>query len=124
LLLLMHIGGGSMEIVYGRDEDPAMSMSLPLGAGRLTHSHLRNHPADRRQVKRLRRHVRDVLAPAVQRMATVEQVAACYGVKLGYVYRLACLRRWQRRRDRDRRVRYRAADVDAVLGARRVSKHA
>jgi hypothetical protein len=46
---------------------------------------------------------------------TVEQVAARYGIKLGYVYRLACLRRWQHRRDHDRRVRYRAADVHAVL---------
>jgi hypothetical protein len=53
---------------------------------------------------------------------TVEQVAARYGIKRGYVYRLACLHPWQRRRDRDRRVRYRAADVDAVLGSRRVAK--
>ncbi|MEU4425878.1 hypothetical protein AB0F81_35105 [Actinoplanes sp. NPDC024001] len=67
-LLLLDIGGGSMEIVQGRDEDPAVSMSLPLGARRLTHEHLPDHPADRRDVKRLRRHVRDVLDPAVRRL--------------------------------------------------------
>jgi exopolyphosphatase / guanosine-5'-triphosphate,3'-diphosphate pyrophosphatase len=66
--LLLDIGGGSMEIAHGRDEDPSMAVSLPLGAGRLTRSHLPDHPADRRQVKRLRLHVRELLAPAVQRL--------------------------------------------------------
>jgi exopolyphosphatase / guanosine-5'-triphosphate,3'-diphosphate pyrophosphatase len=68
-LLVLDIGGGSMEIVQGRDEDPALALSLPLGAGRLTRSHLRDHPASPKQVKRLRRHIRDVLAPAVQRVS-------------------------------------------------------
>ncbi|WP_442875068.1 Ppx/GppA family phosphatase [Actinoplanes sp. NBC_00393] len=67
-LLLLDIGGGSMEIVQGRDEDPAVSLCLPLGARRLTHSHLPDHPADGKDVKRLRRHVRDVLTPAVRRL--------------------------------------------------------
>jgi exopolyphosphatase/guanosine-5'-triphosphate,3'-diphosphate pyrophosphatase len=67
-LLLLDIGGGSMEIVQGRDEDPAVSLCLPLGARRLTHSHLPDHPAGRSDVKRLRRHVRDVLTPAVRRL--------------------------------------------------------
>jgi len=69
-LLLIDIGGGTMEIVYGRDEDPTVAMSLPLGAGRLTRDHLPDHPADRRQVRRLRRHVHDALAPAVRRLAS------------------------------------------------------
>jgi exopolyphosphatase / guanosine-5'-triphosphate,3'-diphosphate pyrophosphatase len=67
-LLLLDIGGGSMEIAEGRDEDPDVAVSLPLGAGRLTRSHLPDHPAGRRQVKRLRAHVREVIAPAVQRL--------------------------------------------------------
>jgi len=67
-LLLLDIGGGSMEIAQGRDEDPALAISLPLGAGRLTRSHLPDHPASRRQVKVLREYVREVLGPAVQRL--------------------------------------------------------
>jgi exopolyphosphatase/guanosine-5'-triphosphate,3'-diphosphate pyrophosphatase len=67
-LLLLDIGGGSMEIVQGRDENPAVSLSLPLGAGLLTRSHLPEHPATSRDVKRLRRHVRGVLAPVVRRL--------------------------------------------------------
>src|SRR5215471_16550792 len=34
--LVLDIGGGSMEIVFGRDAEPELSISLPLGAGRLT----------------------------------------------------------------------------------------
>jgi exopolyphosphatase/guanosine-5'-triphosphate,3'-diphosphate pyrophosphatase len=67
-LLLLDIGGGSMEIAHGRDEDPALAISLPLGAGRLTRGHLPDHPADRATIKALRGHIREVLAPAVQRM--------------------------------------------------------
>jgi exopolyphosphatase / guanosine-5'-triphosphate,3'-diphosphate pyrophosphatase len=67
-LLMLDIGGGSMEIAYGRDEDPAFVVSLPLGAGRLTRSHLPHHPAKPAQVKALRRHIRDALEPAVQRL--------------------------------------------------------
>lgn len=68
-LLLLDIGGGSMEIVGGRDEDPSFVVSLPLGAGRLTRSHLPHHPATRRQVKALRRHAREMLAAPAQRLA-------------------------------------------------------
>jgi exopolyphosphatase/guanosine-5'-triphosphate,3'-diphosphate pyrophosphatase len=68
-LLLLDIGGGSMEIVAGRDEDPEFVVSLPLGAGRLTRSHLPRHPAPGRDVKVLREHVRDVLAAPAQRLA-------------------------------------------------------
>jgi exopolyphosphatase / guanosine-5'-triphosphate,3'-diphosphate pyrophosphatase len=67
-LLMLDIGGGSMEVAQGRDEDPALAISLPLGAGRLTRSHLPEHPADRVQLKPLREHIREVLTPAVQRL--------------------------------------------------------
>jgi exopolyphosphatase/guanosine-5'-triphosphate,3'-diphosphate pyrophosphatase len=69
-LLLLDIGGGSMEIAAGRDEDPSFAVSLPLGAGRLTRSHLPDHPATTRQVKALRRHVKDLLAVPAQRLAS------------------------------------------------------
>src|ERR1044072_6026789 len=35
-LLVLDIGGGSLEIAAGYDEDPDTALSLPLGAGRLT----------------------------------------------------------------------------------------
>ncbi len=34
--LLLDIGGGSLEVAYGIDEEPDAAVSLPLGAGRLT----------------------------------------------------------------------------------------
>ncbi|HEX8627964.1 MAG TPA: hypothetical protein VF755_07320, partial [Catenuloplanes sp.] len=46
---------------------------------------------------------------------TVEEISARYGLKPSYVYRLACLRQWPRRRDRDRRVRYCGENVEATL---------
>ncbi|HEX2301378.1 MAG TPA: hypothetical protein VHH34_23235, partial [Pseudonocardiaceae bacterium] len=35
-LLMLDIGGGSLEIASGIDEEPDVAVSLPLGAGRLT----------------------------------------------------------------------------------------
>src|SRR3954452_11928845 len=35
-LLVLDIGGGSLELATGCDEDPDLAVSLPLGAGRLT----------------------------------------------------------------------------------------
>ena len=35
-LLVVDIGGGSLELAAGMDEDPDAAISLPLGAGRLT----------------------------------------------------------------------------------------
>jgi len=67
-LLLLDIGGGSAEIAYGRDEDPAVAVSLPLGAGRITRRSLPDHPASRRQVKAVRAHARDVLQPLAERL--------------------------------------------------------
>jgi exopolyphosphatase/guanosine-5'-triphosphate,3'-diphosphate pyrophosphatase len=43
-LLVTDIGGGSMEIVLGRDAQPELAVSLPLGAGRLTREFLPDDP--------------------------------------------------------------------------------
>lgn len=61
-LLVMDIGGGSLEIAAGIDEDPAAAVSLPLGAGRLTRERLRGDPPDRDDIADLRRHVRATIA--------------------------------------------------------------
>ena len=47
-LLVLDIGGGSLEVAYGMDEDPDAAVSLPLGAGRLTSALAARRPARRR----------------------------------------------------------------------------
>ncbi|MFI7387389.1 Ppx/GppA family phosphatase [Streptomyces sp. NPDC049813] len=64
-LLVLDIGGGSLEIAYGMDEEPDAVVSLPLGAGRLTAGWLPGDPADPADVKALRRHVRAQIARTV-----------------------------------------------------------
>ncbi|MET9434217.1 Ppx/GppA phosphatase family protein [Streptomyces sp. NPDC006551] len=64
-LLLLDIGGGSLEIAYGIDEEPDAAVSLPLGAGRLTAGWLPGDPAEAADVKALRRHVRAQIARTV-----------------------------------------------------------
>jgi exopolyphosphatase / guanosine-5'-triphosphate,3'-diphosphate pyrophosphatase len=67
-LLLLDIGGGSMEVAWGRGERPELAVSLPLGAGRLTGTHLRGDPPRHRDVKALRRHVRQALGEVADRL--------------------------------------------------------
>ncbi|GAA3488011.1 MULTISPECIES: Ppx/GppA phosphatase family protein [Streptomyces] len=68
-LLLLDIGGGSLEIAYGIDEDPDAAVSLPLGAGRLTAAHLPGDPPDAQDVRALRRQVRAEIARTVGEFA-------------------------------------------------------
>jgi exopolyphosphatase/guanosine-5'-triphosphate,3'-diphosphate pyrophosphatase len=64
-VLLLDIGGGSLEIACGPDEQPDTAVSLPLGAGRLTAAWLPGDPPDPGDVRRLRRHVRAEIARTV-----------------------------------------------------------
>ncbi|MFF2410552.1 Ppx/GppA family phosphatase [Streptomyces sp. NPDC058092] len=64
-LLVLDIGGGSLEIAYGMDEEPDAAVSLPLGAGRLTAGWLPGDPPDPADVRALRRHVRARIARSV-----------------------------------------------------------
>jgi exopolyphosphatase / guanosine-5'-triphosphate,3'-diphosphate pyrophosphatase len=61
-LLMLDIGGGSLEIAAGHDEEPAVAISLPLGAGRLTREWLPGDPPSADDVRRLRKHVRAEIA--------------------------------------------------------------
>jgi exopolyphosphatase / guanosine-5'-triphosphate,3'-diphosphate pyrophosphatase len=61
-LLMLDIGGGSLEIASGVDEEPGVALSLPLGAGRLTRDWLADDPPSRDEVRRLRKHVRAEIA--------------------------------------------------------------
>ncbi|MGW4034455.1 Ppx/GppA phosphatase family protein [Streptomyces sp. NPDC004838] len=68
-LLVIDIGGGSLEIAYGIDEEPDAAASLPLGAGRLTAAMLPGDPPDAEAVRALRRHVRAEIARTVGEFA-------------------------------------------------------
>jgi exopolyphosphatase / guanosine-5'-triphosphate,3'-diphosphate pyrophosphatase len=64
-LLVLDIGGGSLEIAYGIDEGPDAAVSLPLGAGRLTAGWLPGDPPAPDDIRALRRHVRAEIARTV-----------------------------------------------------------
>ena len=61
-VLMLDIGGGSLEIAAGIDEEPDVAISLPLGAARLTRDWLTGDPPSPEEVRRLRRHVRAEIA--------------------------------------------------------------
>ncbi len=65
-LLCLDIGGGSLELATGKDEEPDAALSVPLGAGRLTRDRLsKDDPPKKKDVAALREHVRTHLADAV-----------------------------------------------------------
>jgi exopolyphosphatase/guanosine-5'-triphosphate,3'-diphosphate pyrophosphatase len=61
-VLMLDIGGGSLEIAAGLDEEPDVTISLPLGAARLTRDWLTGNPPAPDQVRQLRKHVRAEIA--------------------------------------------------------------
>ncbi len=64
-LLVLDIGGGSLEIAYGLDEEPDAAVSLPLGAGRLTAADLPGDPPEAEDIRALRKRVRAEIARVV-----------------------------------------------------------
>ena len=63
-ILLLDIGGGSLEIARGNDEYPEVSVSVPLGAGRTTVGFLHNDPPLPAQMSALKAHARRILGNA------------------------------------------------------------
>jgi exopolyphosphatase/guanosine-5'-triphosphate,3'-diphosphate pyrophosphatase len=53
-IINLDIGGGSLELCNGVDEEPEVALSLQLGAGRLTREWLADDPPGRRRVGMLR----------------------------------------------------------------------
>jgi exopolyphosphatase/guanosine-5'-triphosphate,3'-diphosphate pyrophosphatase len=75
-LLVLDIGGGSLEIAAGIDETPDLAMSLPLGAGRLSRERLgvdrdTSSPPSPRAVDDLQAYVEKQLEPVVAKLADV-----------------------------------------------------
>ncbi len=67
-LLMVDIGGGSLEIASGMDEEPEVAVSLPLGAGRLTRSWLTHDPPRRRELETLREHIVEQLVEPARKL--------------------------------------------------------
>ncbi|MEV5836415.1 Ppx/GppA phosphatase family protein [Nocardia sp. NPDC052112] len=66
-ILNLDIGGGSLEMTNGGDEEPDVALSLQLGAGRLTREWLREDPPGKRRVAVLRDWLdAELVAPAKQ----------------------------------------------------------
>lgn len=61
-IVLLDIGGGSLEIASGTDEEPDVAVSLPLGAGRLTRDFIATDPPQADAVRAMRKHARAVIA--------------------------------------------------------------
>jgi exopolyphosphatase / guanosine-5'-triphosphate,3'-diphosphate pyrophosphatase len=70
-LLVIDIGGGSLELASGIDEEPDVALSLPLGAGRLTRERLTGDPPEAGDVRAVRSHVRTSLAERMRPLLTV-----------------------------------------------------
>jgi exopolyphosphatase/guanosine-5'-triphosphate,3'-diphosphate pyrophosphatase len=70
-LLVLDIGGGSLELAGGLDEQPDIAASLPLGAARLTREHFRADPPGRKEIEALREHLDSELAPVARELRRV-----------------------------------------------------
>lgn len=91
-LLVLDIGGGSLEIASGIDEQPDAAVSLPLGAGRLTRDRLTADPPAADEVRALRRHVRAEIARTVGDVARYGQAdhAVATSKTFRQLMRIAC----------------------------------
>ncbi|GLZ30724.1 hypothetical protein Lesp02_29130 [Lentzea sp. NBRC 105346] len=67
-LLCLDIGGGSLEIGMGVDEEPELAFSVPLGAGRLTRSRFRKDPPGRTAVRETTEWLADQLSPVARKI--------------------------------------------------------
>ncbi len=68
-LLVLDIGGGSLELAGGVDELPDVAVSLPLGAGRLTRNLLAGDPPPPEQIRSARKFVRAEVARVVREVS-------------------------------------------------------
>jgi exopolyphosphatase/guanosine-5'-triphosphate,3'-diphosphate pyrophosphatase len=67
-LLVLDIGGGSLEMASGIDEEPDAALSLPLGAGRLTREWLRTGSPSQAQIDKLCEYVDEQIAHAAEKL--------------------------------------------------------
>lgn len=70
-LLVADIGGGSLELAAGLDEEPDVALSLPLGAGRLTRELLPGDPPSSAAIAVARARIRAELARQLRPLVAV-----------------------------------------------------
>ncbi|MBB5854602.1 hypothetical protein ACFQ05_14945 [Amycolatopsis umgeniensis] len=68
-LLVLDIGGGSLEVAMGRDEEPELAESLPLGAGRTTRTRFQHDPPTRSELIATSAWLEEQLAPLAKKVA-------------------------------------------------------
>lgn len=74
----LDIGGGSLELTSGPDENPDKAFSLALGAGRLTHDWFNSDPPERKRINALRDFIdAELEAPAKEIRSLGEPDLAC-----------------------------------------------
>ncbi|HEY7720402.1 MAG TPA: Ppx/GppA phosphatase family protein [Pedococcus sp.] len=78
-LLVIDIGGGSLELAAGMDEDPDAAISLPLGAGRLTRDLLPGDPPAADTIRAARREIRARIGGALRPLAKTGRVDRAVG---------------------------------------------
>jgi exopolyphosphatase/guanosine-5'-triphosphate,3'-diphosphate pyrophosphatase len=64
-LLILDIGGGSLEMAVGDDEYPDESLSLPLGAARLTRQFLQSDPYNSKEIMKLQEFIDEALSDSM-----------------------------------------------------------
>jgi exopolyphosphatase/guanosine-5'-triphosphate,3'-diphosphate pyrophosphatase len=67
-LICLDIGGGSLELAAGQDEEPAQAFSVPLGAARLTRDWFSSDPPTKDEVAKLVSHVADHVEKPADRL--------------------------------------------------------
>lgn len=67
-MVCLDIGGGSLELASGSDEEPARAFSLPLGAARLTREWFTSDPPPKEEVAALRTHVAELVEQPARRL--------------------------------------------------------
>jgi exopolyphosphatase / guanosine-5'-triphosphate,3'-diphosphate pyrophosphatase len=76
-LLVVDIGGGSLEVATGEHDRPDLAESLPLGASRLSRRFARSDPADPDDLVALRVHALALLGPLAERVRAHDHEVVC-----------------------------------------------
>jgi exopolyphosphatase/guanosine-5'-triphosphate,3'-diphosphate pyrophosphatase len=76
-LLVLDIGGGSLEVAGGEGERPELAESLPLGATRLSRRFVRSDPVRPEELVELRVHALALLGPLADRIRAQEWDVVC-----------------------------------------------
>jgi exopolyphosphatase / guanosine-5'-triphosphate,3'-diphosphate pyrophosphatase len=68
-LLVLDIGGGSLELALGMDEDPDVALSVQVGAGRVTRTRFTSDPPSRAEIEETVEWLAEQLAPVAKKLA-------------------------------------------------------